>query len=440
MGVRLGPKYVVNSGLGPGLRVDTSKSFVSREPNRLVYGEVEEVSLRAAGLNLTFIHIPGETEDQMAVWLPDKRVLLPADDLYKTFPNLYAIRGTPPRNSLTWYESLKRMRDLGAKYLVPSHTQPVAGSQRIHDILTTYMAAVRYVHDQTVRYMNRGLHPDEVALRVKELPRSLASQRYLQQFYGTTVWSSKGIYENYIGWFSGDPVDLLPLTPNERSERMLKMVGTDRLLTEAEAALEEGQLQWALELVSHVFRIHPEMKAAEDLRLKVLRRLAALQTNPIARNFYMTTILSDHGLIDWSVDTTPLIEKLPMIELFDLMKYKVKAEDIDGVNLTTIIHFTDTRERYRLRILYSVLDVEVLSTSSSSTPAAGETGISEEEERWKKEDGSFDVRIVTTSGVWREVMAKKRPLQLSIGSGDIRLDPNDSLATLHRFLASFDSS
>ena len=518
MGARLDPKYVINSGLGPGLHMDTSKAIASLEPNRLVCSEEEEVFLWAANLTLTFIHIPGETEDQMAVWLPNKRVLLPADDLYKTFPNLYAVRGTPPRNSMTWHNSLKRMRDLGAEYLVPSHTQPVVGRQWIHDTLTTYMAAIRYVHDQTVRHMNRGLHPDEVASRVKRLPPSLASLPYLQQFYGTTVWSSKGVFENYVGWFSGDPVDLLPLGPTERSRRMVSMMGVDGLLAEAKVALEEGELQWALETVSHVYRIQPEMRAAQDLRWKVLRKLAGQQTNPIARNFYMTTILSDHGLIDWTIDQSPLIESLPVDELFDLMRYKVKAEVVDGVNLTIVIRFKDTRESYRLRLCHSVLEVEMLSMETiSAAEAAGWTGkvtegggrgtreaagecagaggaagrvggglgggvaagkvtggvagetrrgggraapggprrgapekpgvrvrggaISEGEDRWIEEDGAFNVRIVTESTVWRQVLAKKRSLEQCIESGEIRLDPvSDGRPKLHRFFASFDTN
>ena len=44
-------------------------------------------------MNVRLIHIPGETPDQIGVWLPDSKVMLPADDVYKAFPNLYAIRG-----------------------------------------------------------------------------------------------------------------------------------------------------------------------------------------------------------------------------------------------------------------------------------------------------------------------------------------------------------
>ena len=49
------------------------------------------------GIQLTLYHAPGETNDQIIVWWPQKRMLFPADNIYKAFPNLYAIRGTSAR-------------------------------------------------------------------------------------------------------------------------------------------------------------------------------------------------------------------------------------------------------------------------------------------------------------------------------------------------------
>ena len=39
----------------------------------------------------------GETHDMLAVWLPKQKLLMPGDNYYQAFPNLYTIRGTAPR-------------------------------------------------------------------------------------------------------------------------------------------------------------------------------------------------------------------------------------------------------------------------------------------------------------------------------------------------------
>lgn len=428
MGLYLG-KYLVNSGVGPSLMLNGSRAIVPLSPNKLIYKEQEVHTL--AGLNITFIHIPGETEDQMAVWLPDKRVLLPADDVYKTFPNLYAIRGTRPRNAMTWHESLKRMRTLRAEHLVPSHTQPVSGRRRIYDVLTTYMAAIQYVHDQTVRHMNAGLHPDEISGLVSRLPDSLSSHPYLQQFYGNTIWSSKGVYENYVGWFSGDPVDLLPLSPAERSRRMVKLVGAETLLREASSVMEKtgGDLQWGLELISHVFRIDPENRAARRTRHAILRKLSGQQSNPIGRNFYMTTILDDHGWIDWKIDRTQIVEKLPIKDLLQLMRYQLKAENSDGLDLTVVIRFSDTAERHRLQIIHSILEVNSYDDADEN-----DVGYVETEEN----DVTPDVTITTTTTSWRKILLKRTTIGASISSGEMLLEPaGNGLKNLGIFFSCF---
>ena len=51
----------------------------------------KRLSLSLAGLELEVIHAPGETDDQIIVWYPAKRVLFPADNIYKAFPNLFVV-------------------------------------------------------------------------------------------------------------------------------------------------------------------------------------------------------------------------------------------------------------------------------------------------------------------------------------------------------------
>ena len=111
-------------------------------------------------MKLELVHAPGETNDQLFVWLPEKRVLLPGDNFYRAFPNLDTIRGTLYRDVLQWVESLDRMRERRPEHLVPSHTRPLSGADAIHAALTDYRDAIQFVHDQTIRGINRGHERD----------------------------------------------------------------------------------------------------------------------------------------------------------------------------------------------------------------------------------------------------------------------------------------
>lgn len=85
----------INSGIGPCLRgVDQDTPIDLVFPTQTFD---KDLLLEISGVKIQLIHAPGETDDQIVVYLPDKGVLCPADNIYKAFPNLYAIRGTPAR-------------------------------------------------------------------------------------------------------------------------------------------------------------------------------------------------------------------------------------------------------------------------------------------------------------------------------------------------------
>ena len=117
---------VINAGIGQRLEFDESKTLGMLAPGK-TFSE-DRLNLEIAGLKLNLFYAPGETPDQIFIWMPEKKVLLPADNYYKSFPNLYAIRGTAYRDVKRWVASIDKMRALKPEYLVPQHTRPLTGA------------------------------------------------------------------------------------------------------------------------------------------------------------------------------------------------------------------------------------------------------------------------------------------------------------------------
>ena len=129
------------------MRVDLSGQDRLLPPTHTIENEL---AVSIAGVRMKLVHAPGETADQIYVYLPDHEVLLPGDNFYHSFPNLYAIRGTRYRDVRDWASSLDRMLAENAEYLIPSHTLPVVGREEIRKRLADYRDAIISVHDQTV--------------------------------------------------------------------------------------------------------------------------------------------------------------------------------------------------------------------------------------------------------------------------------------------------
>src|SRR5437899_1802161 len=211
----------INDGVGPQL-TSAGGGAGYLAPTKTFSGE--DSTLTVAGVRMQLVHAPAETSDAIYVWLPDKKVLLPGDTFYHAFPNLYAIRGTRLRPVDAWIASLEKLIAMQADYLAPSHTRPISGASAVRSALTAYHDGIKSVFDQTLAGIKEGLRPDELVERVK-LPPALASNAYLQEFYGTVSWSVRAIYTDYIGWFDGNATNLFPLSTKDRAAAILDLAG-----------------------------------------------------------------------------------------------------------------------------------------------------------------------------------------------------------------------
>ncbi|MBN1102547.1 MAG: alkyl/aryl-sulfatase, partial [Deltaproteobacteria bacterium] len=77
---------VLNVGIGPFVGMKPESRFGFVPPTRTFSDTLDD---EVAGVRFKLIFAPGETDDQIVVWLPDLKVLIPADNFYWAFPNLY---------------------------------------------------------------------------------------------------------------------------------------------------------------------------------------------------------------------------------------------------------------------------------------------------------------------------------------------------------------
>ena len=252
----------------------------------------DRLAVTIAGVRLELLHTPGETNDGISVWLPDKRVLLTGDLFLKAFPNLYAIRGAAPRPVMPWVGSLTKLIALGAEHVVPGHTRPVLGATNARDALTAYRDGIRSVYDQTIEGMKKGERPDELVAHVK-LPPNLAGSPYLQEFYGTVEWSVRAIYSDHVGWFDGNATRLFPMPEAERAQKVVALAGgVPQTLSRGREALDKGDFRWAAELADCVMAVDGANVDAKRLKAQALTELGERQTSANARNYYLSVAQS----------------------------------------------------------------------------------------------------------------------------------------------------
>ena len=279
------PDEIIGIGVGPGDRPLQGMGAGMMQPTRLI-GE-ERTAVTLSGINLELVMAPGETPDHMVVWYPEKKILFSGDNFYRSFPNLYAIRGTAYREFDTWADTMDLLMAFNADVLGPGHTKAIFGADAIRETLTDYRDAIRHVVSETRNGIDAGLTIDQLAHSVK-LPPELADKPYLREYYGCVAYAVRAYFVGTMGWFDGNPTSLSPLSPKDEAERMIRLAGgTGSVWQEIEAARGSGEHQWALQLLDRMIHANEDADRARAAKAAVLRDHAVSQLNCPTRHYYI---------------------------------------------------------------------------------------------------------------------------------------------------------
>jgi alkyl sulfatase BDS1-like metallo-beta-lactamase superfamily hydrolase len=226
----------------------------------------------------------------MNFFLPESRALCAADNVARSMHNLLTLRGALVRDAHAWAAYLDETLELfggEAEVLFSGHHWPCWGREEVVDLLELQRDLYAYLHDQTLRLLNRGMTGPEIA-EALELPPQLAGEQSSREHYGSVSHNAKAIYQRYMGWFDGNPATLWEHPPRERARRYVALAGgREAALAAGREALAAGDLRWAAELLSHVVFADPEDGEARELQAEALERLGFGAENPTWRNFYL---------------------------------------------------------------------------------------------------------------------------------------------------------
>ena len=276
--------------LGSGLGQTTSLGTITLIPPTLDIAETGQEEV-VDGVRMAFQLTPGtEAPAEMNIHFPDARVLCIADNAARAMHNILTPRGALVRDPRIWAHYLDEAIELFADesdVLFSGHHWPSWGQEQIVDYLEKQRDLYRYLHDQTLRLLNKGLTGPEIAEEI-ELPPSLAAEWHCREYYGSVSHNVKAIYQRYMGWFDGNPAHLWEHPPVEQARRYVEAIGgAEAVLAKARDAFAAGDYRWVAELVNHLVFAEPDNEAARELQAAALEQLGYGSENATWRNFFL---------------------------------------------------------------------------------------------------------------------------------------------------------
>ena len=317
--------------LGSGLGQTTSLGTITLVPPTLDITETGQEEI-VDGVRMTFQLTPGtEAPAEMNFHLPGKDALCIADNAARSMHNILTPRGALVRDPRIWAHHLDEAIELfgdSTEVLFAGHHWPCWGNDRIVDLLVKQRDLYSYLHDQTLRLLNKGHTGAEIAELI-ELPPSLAEEWHCREYYGSVSHNVKAIYQRYMGWFDGNPAHLWEHPPVEQARRYVEfMGGAEAALGKARRSFEAGDYRWVAEVVNHVVFAEPENRAARELQADALEQLGYGAENATWRNFFLMGAreLRD-GISGTPTAAAPpdVVANLSVAQLLDAMAIRVNG-------------------------------------------------------------------------------------------------------------------
>jgi alkyl sulfatase BDS1-like metallo-beta-lactamase superfamily hydrolase len=353
-----GERGQVDSGLGRQLSRGTITLIA---PTDVIQQPIERRLID--GVEVEFQLTPGtEAPAEMNLYFPALKVLNAAENVTHHLHNLYTLRGAEIRDGLGWAKYIDQMRlryAALAEVMVAQHHWPVWGAERIGGMLAKQRDLYKYIHDQTVRMLNLGMKPREIAEQL-QLPESIAREWFARGYYGTVSHNAKAVYQKYLGWYDGHPAHLNPLPQAESARRYVAyMGGAAAVLERARADFARGDYRWVAEVATQVVFAEPGHAAARALAADALEQLGYQAESGVWRNAYLSGANElRNGLPQGPIvasGSADVVRAIPLDLFFDFLAVRLNPDKAAGKRLVVHWTFPDVNETATLRMENSVL-------------------------------------------------------------------------------------
>ena len=367
-----GEKGALSVGIGMGQSTGTVALIA---PTYEIGEDVPKLTID--GLEIEFQLTPGtEAPAEMNAYFPKYRALWMAENCTGTLHNLYTLRGAEVRDANDW-----------AKYIIEadqrfcsktdvvfqSHNWPHWGEE-IHDYLLNTAAIYKFIHDQTLHYMNQGYTSNEISAMLT-LPEKLEKVWYTRPYYGTLAHNAKAVYQKYLGWYDANPVNLNPLPPSDTAKKLVEYLGsTDAVLRKARKDFEKGDYQWVAQITKELVFADPSNQKARNLCADALEQLGYQAESGAWRNAYLMGAAELRkgnlsGLARTANGLGTAMKEMTVDMLLDYIAILTDANAAQNDDVTLNLIVTDVNEKFYVTRKNGIL----LSYSGENRPDAQAT-------------------------------------------------------------------
>ncbi len=246
--------------------------------NSLVYPTEtfsDTMIITLGGEKFELYHAPGETEDQLYFWAPERKILESADYHQGFLPN--AGNGKRVQRYVEeWAAALRDMAALKPEIILPGHGSAMTDPDSNIEELTVLSDALNTIVEQVIEGLNSGLRPDE-AIETIELPEELLNYHTLRTVYATPRDIARMVAKRYSGWWDGLPSSYNPPPMTDLAMEITELAGGLEVLIDKAYETALTDIAVACRLADYAWLAYPDEPSVQQLVLDIYGERITIQ-------------------------------------------------------------------------------------------------------------------------------------------------------------------
>lgn len=233
---------------------------------------------------------PSETDDAVAVWLREDRILYGGPACIPFLPNVGSPQ-RPLRDPVRWADTLDRLATYPAEMLIREFGPPLHGRDAIQEYLSSTGAALRWCHTTVVELMNQGYNSHEIVNMV-EYPAEIFDKPWLADGYTSRAHVLRDVYRSQFGWWEDqNPTSLNPAHPADVAREVRAAIADPgAVISHVRALADRGEVRLALHVIDLLALGAGDddiTSEARSLKAELCRRAAELDTSYVSQSLYL---------------------------------------------------------------------------------------------------------------------------------------------------------
>jgi alkyl sulfatase BDS1-like metallo-beta-lactamase superfamily hydrolase len=330
-------------------------------PNQLISKDFEEVTLD--GVTMVFQNAPDtEAPVEMNTYFPQFKAFWAAEVVTGTIHNIYTIRGAPVRNALNWSKQINvALWKFGqeADVMFASHSWPRWGNARIQEVMRAQRDAYANLNNQALHYANQGVTINEIH-NVYQVPKSLQQQWAARSYHGDVQNNSRAVINRFLGFYDGNPVNLIPLSPEDSAPLYVEMMGgSAKIMAKGTELVDQGRYLEASEILNKLVLAEPRNMPARRMLANAYEQLGYQAESTSVRNsFLQGSYELRNGLPGGRPQrsTGPDVVRAMSTEMWlDFLGISMDPKRADGMRFTINLVTPDNGEKYLIELSNATL-------------------------------------------------------------------------------------